>query len=103
MVIMIKHIVLWKFLETAGGCTKAENMARAKELLLALPPIIPQIKSMQVGEDMLHTDASYDMALIVTAENAQTLGEYISHLEHQKVSEFIGTVRESRVCADIEE
>lgn len=100
---MLKHIVLWKLKETAGGHTKAENMARAKELLLALPDLIPQIESIQVGEDVLHTDASYDMALIVTVENADSLAEYIRHPEHQKVSEFIGTIRETRICVDIEE
>jgi hypothetical protein len=40
-----------------------------RERALALRPIIPQIKSMQIGKDILHTIASYDYVLIADFEN----------------------------------
>ena len=38
---MIRHIVMWKFKETAEGATKAENLHKVKGLLEALPDTIP--------------------------------------------------------------
>ena len=42
---MIKHVVVWKLKEE----NKAENAKKLKEMLDALPPIISEIKSFQVG------------------------------------------------------
>ena len=38
---MIKHVVMWKFKEE----NKEANMQKAKELLMSLPALIPEIKS----------------------------------------------------------
>ena len=45
---MIRHIVMWKFKETAEGATKAENLHKVKGLLEALPDTIPVIRRMEV-------------------------------------------------------
>jgi len=99
---MLKHIVMWRFLENAEGHTKEENLDIAKNILLALPPLIPQVKSMQVGKDVLGSDASYDMALVIEFDGIDELKQYTVHPEHQKVSAYITKVRESRVCCDFQ-
>ena len=46
---MVKHIVMWKLKEEALEHTKAENAKKIKELLEALPGVIPDILELQVG------------------------------------------------------
>lgn len=98
---MIKHIVLWKFCEEKNGLTKAEIMEYVKTSLLKLPKIIPEIKSMEIGVDCLHTDdMSFDMALITVFDDEHALKTYKEHPEHKKVSEYVKTVRTSRTTVD---
>lgn len=99
---MLKHIVMWRFLDNAEGHTKEENLDMAKDLLLALPAMIPQVKSMEVGKDILRSEASYDMALVIEFDGTEELKQYTVHPEHQKVSAFITKVRESRVSCDFQ-
>ncbi|MEG1651546.1 MAG: Dabb family protein, partial [Oscillospiraceae bacterium] len=66
---MLKHIVMWKFKETAEGRTKAENIAMMHARLSALPPQISCILSFELGRDVCHTEKSYDMVLVSEFEN----------------------------------
>ena len=99
---MIKHIVMWRFLDKAEEHTKQENMDIVRERALALRPIIPQIKSMQIGKDILHTIASYDYVLIADFENDTDLQIYINHPDHKKVGEYLSKVTASRVVVDFQ-
>ena len=97
---MIKHIVLWKFADEAEGHTGEENMDIVRERLTALLPMIPQIRSFEIGKDVLHSEMSYDMALIMTFDTLEDLQSYKMHPEHQKVSAYVKKVRIGRVSAD---
>lgn len=97
---MIKHVVMWRFKESAEGNTKSENMRIFREGLEALVPIIPELKTLEIGVDELGESASYDMILISTFDSFEALEVYKNHPEHQKVSAFCGKVRESRVAVD---
>ena len=44
MIIMMKHIVMFKFQAEANGKTAMENAAAAKEKAYQLPAQIPQLK-----------------------------------------------------------
>ena len=95
---MIKHVVMWRFKQE----NKKANMQKARELLLALPAMIPEIKKMNVYFDALGKDAAMDVMLEVELESAEALGVYAVHPEHVKVAGFIKTVVESRVVLDSE-
>ena len=95
---MIKHVVMWKFKEE----NKEENMKKARELLLALPCAISELKKMEVHFDTLGTPASMDMMLETEFLTVEDLGIYAVHPEHLKVVEFIKSVVESRVVLDCE-
>ncbi len=97
---MIQHVVMWKFAEEAEGKTKAENMAWVREHLLALCPIIPQIKKLEIGEDIGGTDMSYDMVLIMEFDSMEDLHTYKIHPDHQAVSHYVKKVRVGRVTVD---
>jgi len=99
---MICHIVFWKFLDNAENHTKEENMDIVKERLSVLPSIIPQIKSFKIGKDTLHSEMSFDMALIGVYEDMEALERYKNHPEHKKISAFVKSVRLDRVAVDFE-
>ena len=95
---MIKHVVMWRFKEE----NKEANKQKAREILLALPAIIPEIKKMNVYFDALGKEAAMDVMLEVEFDNAEALATYAVHPEHLKVSGFIRSVIESRVVLDAE-
>ena len=99
---MLKHVVFWKFLEEAEGHTKQENMDLVKDALLALEGVVPTLRSAEVGQDVLHSPASYDMCLICTFDDMPGFIEYRDHPEHQKVLAYLGKVIADRKVIDYE-
>ena len=99
---MIRHIVMWKFKESAEGNTKEENIRIVSESLFSLVGVIYEIKKMEIGVDLMHTAASMDLALVTEFETLDTLHTYATHPEHLKVAEFMKKVTESRVVLDCE-
>ena len=95
---MIKHVVMWKFKEE----NKAENLIKAKEMLLALPALIGELKKMEVHFDITHSDMSMDMMLDTEFLTVEDMNAYAVHPEHLKVSAFVRSVVESRVVLDCE-
>ena len=93
---MIKHIVFTKFENPA------ENVPVAQALLGALPEQIPEIVSLETGEDVLHSDRSYDMALIITFHSLDDLHIYDQHPEHAKVRAYIRAHRTASATVDFE-
>ena len=100
---MIRHIVMFKFLETAEGRTRAENVRIAKEMLEALQGVVPTLlaSEVRIAADG-SADGNYDLILIADYADMDALNAYIVHPEHKKVGEFMRGVRESRACIDFE-
>lgn len=99
---MLKHIVMWKFKEEAEGRSREENLRLVKQQLLALQGVIPELKAIEVGLDVSHTDMSYDMVLVTAFEDPAALQRYQEHPEHQKISQYVAKVRTSRAVVDYE-
>jgi hypothetical protein len=99
---MFKHIVFWRFAEEAEGHSIKENMDIVKEGLLSLIGKVPTLLSAEVGQDVLHTDASSDMCLICTFEDKEGFIVYRDHPEHQKVLAYIKNVITERKIIDFE-
>ena len=97
---MVRHIVMWKFKESAEGKDKAENIEIVRDSLYALTDIIKEIKKMELGIDVSHTDASMDLVLLTEFESAEDLRAYAVHPEHVKVAGYVKKVVESRVVLD---
>ena len=96
----LKHIVFWKFKDEAEGMTKKEIMCEVKNRLFALLPHIPEIKTMEIGENIVTDGQKYDMALYTTFENEEALSTYKNHPQHVAVSEFVKLVRTDRAAVD---
>lgn len=93
---MIRHIVFTKFRNPD------EDAPAAIEKLLALKAVIPEITEMEAGRDLMHSERSWDMALIVTLPSREALEIYANHPAHMQVKEFIHARRTGTATVDYE-
>lgn len=100
---MVKHIVMFKFLPSAEGRSKDENVRLTAEKLKALQGKIPELISSEViiGAEA-QAESNYDLILIADYKNFDDLNAYIVHPLHKAVGEFMKNLRESRACIDYE-
>lgn len=94
---MITHIVLVKLKEPTE-----ENMATAVSKISAMNGKIPVLKSLEVGQDIIRSDRSYDIGLIARFDSLDDLQTYQAHPLHLPVLEYLRGVMESAVAVDYE-
>ncbi|MNH76026.1 Stress responsive A/B Barrel Domain protein [compost metagenome] len=94
---MIKHVVLFKLKDSSP-----ESVERTVSVLRGLEGKVEQLVDIQVGSDVIHSERSYDIALITTFASLEDLQGYQVHPEHKKVIEHMVQVRESQVAVDFE-
>ena len=99
---MIRHVVMWKLKESGEGKTKKENMEWIGDHLYALTSVIPEIKKMEIGFDLMGTEMSMDLMLLTEFESVEEMKRYAEHPEHLKVSAYVRKVIETRVVLDCE-
>lgn len=97
---MIRHIVMWKFKETAEGASREENLRRVKAMLEALPETITFIRRMEVHLNENPDPKNYDAVLISEFDSLEDLAAYTCHPAHQEISAFVAKCREGRASAD---
>lgn len=97
---MIKHIVMWKLVDSFEGDNKNTIALKIKEILEALKYSIPQIQKIEVGINFNGSDAAYDVCLYSVFKNKDDLDIYQNHPEHLKAGAYIGKVRTQRVVCD---
>ena len=93
---MVKHIVLFRFENPA------ENNPVVREKLYALRDVIPEIVDMQLGADFLHSERSFDCALIVTFRDREGLAVYDKHPQHAEARRYIHAHRLESKTVDFE-
>ena len=94
---MIKHIVFFKLKNRS-----AESVAEAADVLRSMDGKIEQLKSLEVGTDILRSERSYDIALTATVDTLDDLQAYQVHPVHQKIIEYINGVKEVSYAVDYE-
>jgi len=92
---MITHIVFFKLKDS-------RNVKKASEILLGLKGNIPQLRHLEVGIDILHSERSYDLALVTKFDSLGDMKAYQTHPVHEEVSNYMASVRESSVTVDYE-
>lgn len=95
---MIMHIVMWKFKQE----NKQANMDKLRDMLLALDGVVPELKHVEIGQDVQQLDGNYDMVLVTEFASTEDMQSYKVHPEHVKISKFCKSIREDRVCVDYE-
>lgn len=93
---MIKHIVCFKLKDNSE-----ENCKKTADILKSMDGKVPQLKSIEVGIDFLHSERSYDVILQVTVDDKKALDDYQNDPYHcEVVKKYIHSVRESSVAVD---
>ena len=99
---MIKHIVLLKLFDEAGGLPKSKNILKLKEKLESLPGKIDVVLDFSVGLNVTESEHAFDMALESTFVSADELDDYRNHPDHDAILDFLELVVEKRVFVDYE-
>ena len=99
---MLKHVVMWRFVEGAEGKSRSEHAQWMKEHLEALVGVVPEIRALEVGIDCNRGAAAYDAVLISLFDDAEALKRYKNHPAHQAISTHCKQGRESRTVVDYE-
>ncbi|NIQ91670.1 MAG: Dabb family protein [Deltaproteobacteria bacterium] len=93
---MLKHVVFFKFKQ---GVAEAEIVDLEKSLA-ELPPAIPEILSYEFGRDVVRSERSYDLALVSTFRDLESLQRYQIHPDHQIVLQKVNNLCESVLAVD---
>lgn len=94
----LTHVVLMQFQEPAP-----EILAKAAALLRGLQGKVPELRSIEVGLDVLHSGRSYDLALITRFDSLADMQRYQDHPEHVAVLQYLRTVLAASVAVDYEQ
>lgn len=97
---MIRHIIMWKFVDEFEGMNKEKIMNELTERFVQLKKAIPEIKYMSVEKDVIRSERSFDMIYITEFDSLETLEVYRVHPEHVKIAEFIGKIRTAQAITD---
>jgi hypothetical protein len=84
---MFTHLVLFKLKDPT-----AENAAELCRRLQTLPAHVPVIRALEAGTDVLRSERSFDVALIVRLDSQADLDVYQNHPYHQEVIAYVRSV-----------
>ena len=93
---MITHIVLFKLKERTP-----EGIEQAKGVLLSMEGKIEQLRHLEVGVDLIHSERSADIALVTKFDSLEDLQAYQVHPYHaNEVAAYMKGVSSSVVAVD---
>ena len=93
---MFTHIVFFKL-------KNKEQAKSARNILLSMEGKIPQLKGLEVGVDIVHSDRSYDVALITKFETFEDMNTYaVSEYHVNSVLKYLKPMLESSKTVDYE-
>jgi len=95
---VIRHVAVFRFVPDFSAADRARWIA----LVDALPASIPQIRSMSVGEDVLHGPSSHEVAIVADFDSLADLELYSTHPAHAEVLAISGPVKASLAVVDFE-
>ena len=93
----LTHVVLFKLKEPTAAVT-SEVVRR----LYAMEGKIPELRSIEVGVDVVHSGRSYDVALTTRFDHLAAMQAYQVNPLHQEVLAFLRTVLDATVVVDYE-
>ncbi|MDR3293358.1 MAG: Dabb family protein [Clostridiales bacterium] len=94
---MITHVVLYKLKENTPEIRK-----KMVENFYSMKGNIPALLDIEAGEDFLHVERSFDIALVCKFESREGFAEYQAHPVHQPVKKYVHSVVEKSQSVDFE-
>ncbi|ULL15746.1 Dabb family protein [Paenibacillus sp. H1-7] len=93
---MLTHIVFFKLKDRSP-----ESIQATVDVLENMDGKIPVLKYIEVGTDVLHSERSYDIALITKFDSLEDLSVYDNHPIHVEVKAHMKQVLDgTSVCVD---
>ena len=92
--------MFWRIRDGVDGRSKAESAAEMQRRFADLRPQIDGLTRLDIGVDLLHTEASADVALYSEFTSKAAYDAYIVHPAHQEVVAFIKRLATERHVAD---
>lgn len=96
----LRHIVMWTLKDDAEGCTKAQNMLKAREVLLSCSSLVPGIDLFEVGLKTDGLDCTCDVILNSVFKDQAALTAYQNHPDHMAIKPFMKAIVAQRQCMD---
>lgn len=93
---MLTHIVCWKYKPETTHDLRQDHIER----LRALPDVIPDIVSFDVGSDILRLERSFDTGLVAVYPDREALDHYTDHPAHLEVVALGKQIAEKVVSVD---
>jgi hypothetical protein len=94
---MVKHIVMFKLAKKT-----TENMELATDSLRSLEGNIESLQSIEIGNDFLESERSYDIVLTAHFKDRDGLNLYANHENHLPVVKIMRSLCSSSVVVDYE-
>ncbi|GIO30293.1 MULTISPECIES: Dabb family protein [Paenibacillus] len=94
---MIKHIVFIKLQDRSS-----ESVDKTAAILRDMEGKIPQLRAIEVGVDIVHSERSFDIALVTEFSSLDDLQAYQVHPVHQEVLRHLNETKELSLCVDYE-
>ena len=94
---MSRHIVLFKIKDEYK-----EEIPQLVKNFYGMKGKIEGMTDLEAGADILHSERSYDVALITTFDTRAAFDAYQTHPVHMPVKKRMGEVRVSSVACDFE-
>ena len=98
---MVKHIVLWNFVEELTTQERTQAGEKMKQLLEPIKERVPGAVDIRVIMNEQES-SNRDVALISTFETLEALAEYQKHPDHVSAGKYIRSVTCNRACMDYE-
>ncbi len=92
---MIRHIVMFKIKDEFK-----DEIPQLVKNFYGMKGKIEGMVNLEAGADFLHSDRSYDVALITEFDSRETFDAYQNHPVHLPVKKRMGEVRISSVACD---
>jgi len=99
---MIKHIVLIKLKNFEDSEEREETLKIIKERLEHLLDVIPELKSMEVGINIVSRPIAYDISLIAKFDDLRGLEKYRESVDHLEVLNVIFENTDKMAVVDYE-
>jgi hypothetical protein len=96
----LHHIVMWALKEEAQGQSKAQNMQKAREVLMSCSSLVPGIEHFEVGLKTDGLDCTCDVILNSVFKDEAALSAYQNHPDHMAIKPFMKAIVAQRQCMD---
>ena len=98
---MVRHIVLWNFVEGLSDTEKREAGQKMKELLEPIKELVPGAVKIELLQNAQPT-SNRDVALVSEFETVDALTTYQNHPVHVEAGKYVRSVTCDRACMDYE-